>query len=236
MVETGWKMTSETIGKLAEALAKAQSVMVNPEKNKTAEIPMKSGGRYKYNYSDLPSTFDVNRKHLSDNGISHSSVLFETHKGFSLGMILMHSSGEWIRSEYPLPSNVDDKAMASSITYGRRYLFQALTGIAGDDDLDSEPVSGASYDDKKKASKAQSDVNPIKPVVSVGPYKIPIGAKKGKMPSELTDQELDEVLSGIEKVDKPSLMIQEIAKKLGEERFNRTSGGTSLAKELNGQG
>lgn len=142
--------TSEQIDKLAEALAKAQGQMSNPEKNRTAKIPMKAGGSYEYNYADLPSTIDTVRKALSDNGLSHTCSLTMEESGMCLCARLMHASGQWIESEYPLPYNLDEKTLAAKITYGRRYLFTAQVGVAADEDYDDVPA----HEDAKYPQRA----------------------------------------------------------------------------------
>jgi hypothetical protein len=130
---------SDQIDKISEALAKAQGAMRNPEKNQTAEIVMKSGGQYSYRYADLPSIYDCARQALSENGLAHASTIEHTAElGMHLCMRLIHSSGQWYESVYPLPNDGDDKTLAGKITYGRRYLFTALTGLAAEDDLDDD--------------------------------------------------------------------------------------------------
>lgn len=138
--------TSEQLDKFADALSKAQGKIHNPEKNKTATIPMKSGGKYSYSYADLPACYDAARESLSENGICHFSTI--DVKTSTLTMRLLHASGQWIESDWLLPSQVDDKTLAGSVTYGKRYLFCALVGLAAEEDTDSEPEVGASYRDK----------------------------------------------------------------------------------------
>lgn len=144
--------TSDQIDKLAEALSKAQGMFQNPEKNKTAVIPMKSGGSYSFSYADLPETLNVTRKALSECGLSHVSTVSYLDQGVMLLGRLMHSSGQWIESEFLLPNTTDPKVIAGSITYGRRYLFNALIGIAADEDVDAGVVGGV-YEAKKNAPK-----------------------------------------------------------------------------------
>jgi len=58
---------------------------------------------------------------------------------------LSHASGQWIVSEYSLPSHKDDpQGDGSAITYARRYCYQSILGLAGDMDDDgnaSMPIS-----------------------------------------------------------------------------------------------
>jgi len=137
--------TSEQIDKIAEALAKAQGEMRNPEKNKTATIPMKSGGKYSYDYADLPHTFDTVRAALAKHGLSHTCVIEPDTANTTvfLTMLMMHASGQWIQSSLTFPSSNDPKQIAALITYYRRYLFTAITGLAADDDFDSVPEDEA---------------------------------------------------------------------------------------------
>lgn len=153
--------TSESIAELSAALAKAQAQLKNPEKNRTAKIPTKSGGSYQYHYADLPSTYDAVRKALSENGLSHASGTTRETSETILSMRLMHASGEWIESSLPLPASHDPKALAANLTYFRRYLFIALVGIAGDDDVDGEPEhEGAQYGHKSTVSPKKQTGTP----------------------------------------------------------------------------
>lgn len=132
-------ITSENVNELFAALSSAQREMKNPEKNRTATIPMKSGGKYSYKYADLPTTFDTIREALGKNGLAHTCATIFKGEHFVLEMRLGHTSGQWIQSEWPLFVGDDPKTMAASITYGTRYLFNCLTGISGDEDTDSDP-------------------------------------------------------------------------------------------------
>jgi hypothetical protein len=139
---------SETIGKLAEALSKAQAAMEPAIKD--AENPF-----FKSHYADLSSVWEVARKPLTDNGLSvaqltdvvdGNSVVIET--------VLMHMSGEWIRGLLRMPyAKVDPQAVGSAITYGRRYALAAILGIVADEDDDANSAGGkATPPEKTKES------------------------------------------------------------------------------------
>lgn len=56
--------------------------------------------------------------------------------------MLLHKSGEWVRSRLLLkPSKGDPQGAGSAITYGRRYGLQALCGVVPEDD-DGNRASG----------------------------------------------------------------------------------------------
>lgn len=149
-------MQSPTMGKLAEALAKAQKDMEPLEKNKTATIEGKARGsgrdyKYSYTYADLPAVIDNLRKVLADNGLSYIQRTRVDGNRLMLETRLMHTSGEWIASDWPLavPDKEDPKQTAALLTYGRRYSLTSLCGISAeetDDDADhgrkAEAVKG----------------------------------------------------------------------------------------------
>jgi hypothetical protein len=55
---------------------------------------------------------------------------------------LLHASGQWIRSHLPMiPRDASPQGMGSALTYGRRYGFAAIVGVAQVDD-DGNQASG----------------------------------------------------------------------------------------------
>jgi hypothetical protein len=137
-------MQSETIGKLAEALAKAQAVIESAKKD--AENPF-----FKSTYADLASVWDVARRPLSDNGLSVSQLpgISEGQK-VRLQTILMHSSGEWLSSDFDMPYlKADPQAVGSALTYARRYSLAAIVGIVAEEDDDGNSAAGKGKEEKK---------------------------------------------------------------------------------------
>lgn len=142
--------TSLETNHITLALAFAQGKMRNPEKNRTAKIPLKTGGSYEYHYADLASSFDACREALSEYELSHASTVeFNDNGRYMLYSRISHSSGQWIEAEWPIAHAEDPKSIAASITYGTRYLFSMLAGIAGEEDLDESPQDGATYTDRR---------------------------------------------------------------------------------------
>ncbi len=141
------QMQSADIGKLAEALAKAQKSMEPLQKNKTAVIDSKRTGRsYSYTYADLPTVIDSLRDALADNGLSYIQRTRIENNRLMLETRLMHTSGQWISSDWPLaiPDKEDPKQTAALMTYGRRYSLTSLCGISAeetDDDADHGRVA-----------------------------------------------------------------------------------------------
>lgn len=135
---------SDTIKEIAAALAKAQGKFPVITKNKTAKIPMKSGGEYKYNYADLGDVLKACIPILSENGLALIQPLDITADGkLILETHLIHSSGEWFLGTYPLPLLDRAQDMGSEITYGRRYNACTMIGVVAEDDDDGKAASDA---------------------------------------------------------------------------------------------
>ncbi|MCK1406637.1 ERF family protein [Bradyrhizobium sp. 76] len=136
--------SSERIGALAAALAKAQAVLTNPEKNLTATIrsPFPREDDRSFRYASLASGLDIVRKTLSQQEIAtlQTTRIEQVSGQIHLTTLLAHASGEWISSDLPVCAAKDVEAphrMGASLTYARRYALFALVGIAGEDDLDA---------------------------------------------------------------------------------------------------
>lgn len=129
--------------RVAAALAKAQLAFRAIIKDKQAVIEKKAGGKYTYRYADLASIFEVVRQPLADNELALSQPIRFREGGLWLDTILMHSSGQSITGEYPLPpANAGSpQAMGSAITYARRYCLGGILGIATEEDDDGKKAS-----------------------------------------------------------------------------------------------
>jgi hypothetical protein len=146
--------TSEDIGAIAAALAKAQSELKNIEKGKI-------NPHFKSRYADIADGLEVIRPVLSKNGIALvQATNFNGDTGiFSLNTRLIHTSGEWIESSYPLPSSGKAAEIGSAITYARRYAAFALVGVAGtDEDVDGSDAA----DTKPQIAKKKTDPEVLK--------------------------------------------------------------------------
>src|SRR5689334_492316 len=135
--------SSETIGTIAAALAKAQAQLVNPEKSLVGTIRSEgSGADRAFRYAPLSSGLDIVRKTLSQHEIAtvQTTSIDESAGIVRLSTVLAHASGEWIASDWPVCAVNETAAphrMGAALTYARRYGLFTLVGIAGEDDLDA---------------------------------------------------------------------------------------------------
>jgi hypothetical protein len=136
--------SSETIGTIAAALAKAQAQLVNPEKSLVLTIrsDQASGAERSFRYAPLSTGLDIVRKTLSQHEIAtvQTTSIDEIAGIVRLSTVLAHASGEWIASDWPVCAISETTAphrMGAALTYARRYALFTLVGIAGEDDLDA---------------------------------------------------------------------------------------------------
>lgn len=135
---------SENVGKLAEALAKAQGEMKPVVRDKTADIRPKDKASYSYKYADLADVLEACRPQLAKNGIAVVQSPYRGDDG-SLGIVttLAHTSGEWMRGG--LAHSMDLKKwqdMGAGLTFLRRYCLSAMAGVASEDDTDAADLKG----------------------------------------------------------------------------------------------
>lgn len=123
--ESQW---SEEINELAEAMAKMQG-----------ELPIakaESDNFYGSKYADLAACINAARKPLSENGLSVIQLTIPEIdvKKVTVRTILLHKSGQWIKSQLSLMCKTDDpQERTSLITYSRRYQYNAIIGLAQED-------------------------------------------------------------------------------------------------------
>src|SRR5436305_14870391 len=164
--------SSASIAAIASALAKAQGVLVNPEKTMTATIRddrREQGTERSFRYAPLSAGLALARKALGQHEIAlvQPTAIDEASRTVRLNSVLAHSSGEWIASDWPVCPMSDmnsPQRMGAALTYARRHALFALVGIAGEDDLDAPnlnvPNSGPA---NAETSTSSADTVPTRP-------------------------------------------------------------------------
>ena len=153
---------SETIGKLATALADVQ-------KNLRPAVINAQNPHLHNKYADLNSIMSSCRDLLADNGLSFvqlpTATPIELGPGVGLTTMLMHDSGEWLQDTFYLPVNPQKgvslpQVTGSIITYARRYALAAMLGIVTDEDTDGyQKQNGQGTTKKKPPPKVVQKVN-----------------------------------------------------------------------------
>ena len=137
--------SSESVAAIATALAKAQTELSNPEKAMVGTIyTNRSDTPQNFRYASLSSGLDIVRKALGGHQIAIAQTTNIDRAGGTVNLttVLLHSSGEWISSDWPVCQISETSAprrMGAALTYARRYSLFTMVGIAGEDDLDAPP-------------------------------------------------------------------------------------------------
>jgi hypothetical protein len=142
---------SAEIGKIAEALAKAQGEMESAKKD--------SKGNYG-KYTTISSILEVVKDALSKYSLAVVQAPIPCEAGsICLRTTLMHSSGQWVASELTLKADgAGPQKMGSVITYARRYALAALLGVGQEDD-DAQSVQDDVDRRKTQTRQQQSTSN-----------------------------------------------------------------------------
>lgn len=133
---------SESIASLAEALAKFQSEVKQPFKDKSNPF-------FNSKYVPLENIVEVITQTAPSHGLSFIQYPVNNENKVGIKTMLMHKSGEFIETEpiFALPAKQDAQGAGSVITYLKRYSLAAVFGITSDEDDDgnsaSEPQSKA---------------------------------------------------------------------------------------------
>jgi hypothetical protein len=174
--------SSETIGAIAAALAKAQAQLVNPEKSLVATIRSDEAGAAdrSFRYAPLSSGLDIVRRTLSQHEIAtvKTTSIDQTAGIVRLSTVLAHASGEWLASDWPvcaISETTTPHRMGAALTYARRYALFTLVGIAGEDDLDAPDLITPTPTDlntQHSSQKSRLDGGPRKKEVTRGGGKV----------------------------------------------------------------
>lgn len=188
---------SETIGKLSDALAKAQAEIKSIGKDRT-------NPHFKNRYATLDAILDTIRPTLAKHGLSVVQGASDTTTGFNVETWLVHASGEYIGNVVAVPvSKQDAQGVGSALTYGRRYGVSALLALSTDEDDDGEaavkkpaPKKADPKPEAKPETKAQdrewdgTDADALK-----YPFPVEGSDNYGKPMGEMSDEALQKFVA-----------------------------------------
>ncbi len=148
-------VSSKETAQISAALAKAQPEFETPTKRRTAKVFSKrTNSTYTYKYADLEDVMKCVRKPLADNELAIVHMTQEFAGQVELVTRLVHASGEYFQSIYPVKASADrPQEMGSAMTYARRYTVSALLGIASEEDDDAQSAQDATDEPKPGAQR-----------------------------------------------------------------------------------
>jgi hypothetical protein len=200
--------SSENVAAIATALAKAQTELSNPEKAMIGTVyNARSESPQSFRYASLSSGLDIIRKALGGQqiAIAQTTDIDRANGTVNLTTLLLHTSGEWISSDWPvcqLSETSAPRRMGAALTYARRYALFTMVGIAGEDDLDAPDLAndrpkGDKADDSGSAPNPSSGPAPIRSsqfrtgIPNVAPVREKLGAKESAVIREQLIREIE---------------------------------------------
>lgn len=132
---------SDKLDQLSTAMAKVQSEITDPERNAANEFFKDAGGK-PATYATLDACMKIARPLLSKNGLA--LIMSPVTDGSMAGIewLLCHASGQYLSDRLMMsPSKGTPQGVGAALTYARRYLISALTGMASEPDDDGNAAS-----------------------------------------------------------------------------------------------
>jgi hypothetical protein len=146
---------SDSLTSLAPALAAVQAEVEHATKGKVNPA-------FKSKYADVTEVLDTIKPVLEKHGFSAPQFpgIREGAEGLivTLETLLLHKSGEWIRSEAATPlERVSAQGVGSAITYLRRYALTSIIGLGQEDDDGASASAPRRERDEYRAGRDVTD-------------------------------------------------------------------------------
>lgn len=184
--------TSESVSNIFKAIIQAQSEFTPAVKDAT-------NPHFRSKYANFDSIVDTIKPVLAKNGLAFIQPTKDIDGKLFIITRIIHGSGEWIESLYPVnPVKNDPQGYGSALTYARRYSLSSLLGITSDEDDDGNKSSyspSSSYKPPQKpiAVNVEPSITPIKEVpenLALGVYVMKSGKYAGRSLSSMTTHDL----------------------------------------------
>ena len=146
--------TSDKTDQIYPALIESQKEMGKLVKD--AENPF-----FKSSYASLENVLDVIKPVFLAHGIAVVQGSGASGTGINVITRLIHDSGQWMETDFPVPlSKQDAQAAGSASSYGRRYGLKAMASLAEADDdgsaaSEQDPRHDRSGDSMKEITDSQ---------------------------------------------------------------------------------
>jgi hypothetical protein len=187
--------SSENVAAIATALAKAQTELSNPEKAMIGTVYNgRSDSPQSFRYASLSSGLDIIRKALGGHqiAIAQTTDIDRANGTVNLTTLLLHTSGEWISSDWPvcqLSETSAPRRMGAALTYARRYALFSMVGIAGEDDLDAPDIASEPSQRDKAAEAPIASNSGLEPALAHSSHSRTMNPATAPVQEKLTAQD-----------------------------------------------
>lgn len=141
---------------LAAALVAFQAIVPVIAKNKTAVVPMRSGGKYTYKYADLADILAAIRQPLAQCGLAVTQGLTSASQGkVGIKTTVWHARGDTYAETVEFSVSDKPQEIGSAISYFKRYALSATLAISTDEDDDGALSSSAEFGREQPTPRQQ---------------------------------------------------------------------------------
>lgn len=174
--------TSEGTDKIYAALIAAQTEIGNLKKD--AENPY-----YKSSYASLENVLDSIKTIYLKHGVAilqgSGNILGTDIPGINIKTRLIHTSGQYVETDFPVPlARNDPQAAGSASSYGRRYALKAIAALAEVDDdaqasSEPDPKADRTTDAMREITDSQlKELNHLFSVLKAEPEQVMATCRK----------------------------------------------------------
>jgi hypothetical protein len=132
---------SDKLDQLSTAMAKVQASITDPDRNAENSF-FRDGNNKPSTYATLDACMKIARPLLAQNGLA--LIMSPVTDGTLAGIewLLCHQSGQFLSDRLMMPPvKGTPQGVGAVLTYARRYLISALTGMASEPDDDGNAAS-----------------------------------------------------------------------------------------------
>jgi hypothetical protein len=193
---------------LNKAIALAKLEFPKILANRTVSV-----GKYSFTYAELEEITAAITPILSTNQLVLISQIRQNGTQLILITSIRHSSGEFVESHYPLPSEfADPKQLGAAISYGRRYNTMCLLEISTIEPSDSNAIA---EQQRKMAADLRKEIKQIP--------EIPAQINSQNLQTATKTYDRNLINSEIESVMKRKKIAASEAQSILLEKFGRKS-------------
>jgi hypothetical protein len=194
---------SPRLDQWAAAFAQAQGELPTIAKDKTAQVQTKTGGSYAYSYANLATILHLTRPVLAKHGLAVTQLVTgKDRTTVVIKTILFHKSGQWVAAELPMPvgDGSDPQKVGSALSYGRRYGYAGIVGVAAEDEDDDARLASQKPVQRKPAptratTSAAVAANGNEPITTTNSDGT-VGGQKGRLLGILEAHRVDKKAFG----------------------------------------
>lgn len=146
---------SREINELTKALVQFQGEYVAPEPDSDMTYTHGQASRT-HRYRSMDLILKSIRPALKSSGLAITQVPAMVGPQFVLVTKIMHTSGQWEESCYPLAANATPHARGSEITYAKRYSLDGMLAIGGMTEIPDDDGGAAQEEAGRRGDTHQS--------------------------------------------------------------------------------